>query len=396
MSGYSAAVSVCLISGRRVVVAPDEPVIDHGGVLVENGVISAVGPAAELARDGVEHRAHPGATVLPGLINAHAHLAFDVTRDPVPALRDADHDALRATIETNASAHVEAGITTVRDLGDRDGLVALHRDRVASGVVPGPRIVTAGAPLTPPGGHCWFLGGEVRPAEVRAAVAARAASGLDVVKVMASGGNLTPSGPRMWESQFGLAELRVVVDAAHEAGLPVAAHAHGTESIARAARAGVDTIEHAGWQAAGGERDCSDEVADLVAASGAAIVPTRFRGWRDWPPEAGLEAHLERQRWVDRHGIRTIVGNDAGVGKGYFDDLHDAMTFDVAAGWTPARVLAATTSGSAAALGIGDRVGRLAPGFVADVLVVDGDPLDDLDALRRVRLVLAGGVPIEG
>lgn len=388
--------SARLVSGARVITAADEPVVEQGGVLVRDGVVVAVGPAADLDGDGVEHLAFPGATVLPGLVNAHVHLAFDVTGDLVPALRDADHGALRATIAANAAAQLAAGITTVRDLGDRDGLVAQLRDDVAAGRTVGPRVLSAGAPLTVRGGHCWFLGGEVdaTPAAMRTAVRERAEQGLDVVKVMAGGGKLTPSGPSMWESQFGLDELAALVEAAHEAGLPVAAHAHGTDAIALAARAGVDTVEHAGWQAAGGRRDCSDEVAELVAASGATIVPTRFRGWPTWPEEAGLEAHLERQRWVDRHGIATIVGNDAGAGEGFFDDLHDAMTLYAAVGWTPAQVLAATTSRSAAVLGIGDRVGRLAPGYAADVLVVDGDPLADLAALRRVRLVLARGVPV--
>lgn len=379
-----------------MITAADGPVVEHGAVLVRDGRVAAVGPVAELATGGVEHLAFPGTTVLPGLVNAHVHLAFDVLRDPVPALRDAAHEALRATVVANAHAQLAAGITTVRDLGDRDGLVGNLRDDVAAGRATGPRVLNAGAPITIRGGHCWFLGGEVdaTPASVRAAVQERAAQGVDVVKVMAGGGQLTPTGPSMWESQFGLDELRAVVEAAREVGLPVAAHAHGTEAIGFCARAGVDTIEHAGWYAAEGRRECSDEVAELVAASGAVVVPTRFRGWTTWPDET-LEAHLGRQRWMDRHGIATIVGNDAGAGQGYFDDLHEAMTLYAAVGWTPTQVLAAATSRSAAVLGLGDRVGRLAPGYAADVLVVDGDPLADLAALRRVRSVLAAGVPVD-
>nr|WP_281376318.1 amidohydrolase family protein [Actinomycetospora corticicola] len=327
---------------------------------------------------------------MPGLIDAHVHLAFEVDRDPVPALRDADHDVLRATVADHAAAMLAAGITSVRDLGDRDGLVAAFRDEVASGSVRGPRVLTAGAPLTPPGGHCWFLGGEVERDGIRAAVAARAAAGLDVVKVMASGGMMTPTGPGIADTQFDLPTLQLVVAAAREVGLPVAAHAHGTTSIAMAARAGVDTVEHAGWYGADGGRNRDDAVAEELAASGAVTVPTRFRGWPDWPAEE-LEAALDRQRWADAHGIPVIVGNDAGAGRGRFDDLHDALTYYVEVGWTPAQVLAATTCRSADALGLGDVTGRLVPGLAADLLVVDGDPLADVRALARPRLVCARG-----
>ncbi|WP_433802433.1 amidohydrolase family protein [Actinomycetospora sp. CA-084318] len=378
-----------LLSGRRVIVDAERPPLDHAAVLVDGGVVVSVGPTAELvaAHPDVAHRAFPGATVLPGLVNAHVHLSFDVTGDPVPALRDADHDALRATIRANAAAVLAAGITTVRDLGDRDGLVAALRDDVASGAVPGPRVLTAGAPLTPPGGHCWFLGGVVGPDDVEAAVAARAAAGLDVVKVMASGGMMTPAGPGIADTQFDLPTLQRVVAAAREVGLPVAVHAHGTSSIAMAARAGADTIEHAGWYAPGGGRDPDDAVAELVAASGAVTVPTKFRGWPDWPDREEARA---RQRWADAHGIPVLLGNDAGAGQGRFDDLHEAMTWYVEVGWTPAQVLAATTCRSADALGLGEVTGRLRPGLAADLIVVDGDPLADVTALARLRLVHPG------
>ncbi|MCD2186762.1 amidohydrolase family protein [Actinomycetospora soli] len=375
-----------LLSGRRVIVDAERPPLEHAAVLVDGGVIVAVGPTAELvaAHPDVGHRAFGDATVLPGLVNAHVHLSFDVTGDPVPPLRDGDHDALRATIRANAASVLAAGITTVRDLGDRDGLVAALRDDVATGAVPGPRVLTAGAPLTPPGGHCWFLDGVVEPEDVRAAVAARAAAGLDVVKVMASGGMMTPAGPGIADTQFDLPTLQRVVEAAREVGLPVAVHAHGTASIAMAARAGADTIEHAGWYAPGGGRDPDDAVAELVAASGAVTVPTKFRGWPEWPDRA--EAR-ERQRWADAHGIPVLVGNDAGAGQGRFDDLHEAMTWYVEVGWTPAQVLAAATCRSADRLGLGDVTGRLVPGLAADVIVVDGDPLADISALRSLRLV---------
>lgn len=140
----------------------------------------------------------------------------------------------------------DGGVTTARDLGDRGGLGVDVRDGLETGVIGGPRLLVAGAPLTPPGGHCWLLGGEVdpSPAPLRAAVRARAAQRVDVVKVMASGGQSTAGGAAMWEPQFDRDSLRVIVDEATRRGLPVAAHAHGADSIADAVAAGVTTVEH--------------------------------------------------------------------------------------------------------------------------------------------------------
>ncbi|TCK26204.1 amidohydrolase family protein [Pseudonocardia endophytica] len=395
-----------LITADRVVTAPGEPVVPHGAVLVDGDTIVAVGTAADLepvARDA-ERWDVRGGTVQPGLLNAHVHLSFRVDDDPVPSLRDRDHDALRRAIAANARACVEAGVTTVRDLGDRDGLVSAFRDDVAAGRADGPRVLTAQSPLTVAGGHCWFLGGEIdvdaHPSDVvlaiRDAVTRRAAAGADVIKVMAGGGRMTPSGAPMWQSQFGLRDLRAVVDAAAGHGLPVAAHAHGTHAMGLAARAGVTTIEHGGWHTAPGPDGgtahfCDDAVAEAIAASGAVVVPTRFRGWRDWPADAGLQGQIDRTHWSRGHGIAMIAGNDAGVGRGWFDDLTDALTYYRAAGVPAAEVLDMATTGAAAALGVGDRTGRLAPGLAADVLAVGGDPLADTDALRDVRGVLAAG-----
>lgn len=375
-------------------------------MLVEDGLVSAVGPGGELAaaRPDAERLDFPGATVMPGLINAHAHLCFDVTTDPRPALEAGDESTVRATVAANAVAALDGGVTTLRDLGDLDGLLLAFRAEVDAGDATGPHILTATSPLTPPKGHCWFLGGELdvesRDGEeagraIKGAVDRRADAGADVVKVMASGGNLTPAGAPMWKSQFAQSHLDAIVAAAHERGLPVAGHAHGVDAMARCARAGVDTIEHGSWRVepgpdGGPAYDTSEEVADLIAASGAVVVPTRSRGWASWPPEAGLDRQLEHLAWAAGRGVTMLAGNDAGVGQGTFDDLTDAITLLGAAGWSNAEALAAATTTAARALGRGDRIGRLMQGYAADLVVLDDDPLVDLRAVGRVRFVLAG------
>lgn len=387
-----------LLTAGRVLVAPDQPVLAHGSVLVTgDGQIGDVGPEAVLGEryPDTPRLDFPAATALPGLINAHVHLAFEATTDPVAALRSGDHATIRRTIATHARTLLDAGITTARDLGDRDGLVGEFRDQVAARAAVGPRILSSYAPLTSPQGHCWFLGGEVSgTAAVRTAVHRQADQGADLIKVMAGGGRLTPLAAPVWESQFGLEELRAAVDAAHERGLRIAAHAHGTDTMALCATAGVDTIEHGGWLTGPtAEPRCyepREDIAELIAARGIAVCPTRFRNWGSWPPEAGLEGLIERLAWMRSRGITLIAGTDAGVGNGRYDDLVEALGLYVAAGWTQSEALALATTRAGAALGDSD-LGRLAPGSAADLLVVDGDPLADLEALRAVLCVVAGG-----
>lgn len=142
--------------------------------------------------------------MLPGVINAHVHLAFHGGPDTVATLRATEDAALAAAMAQRAQQMLACGVTTVRDLGDRGGLAARLRDRIAAGELPGPRILTSGAPLTIKQGHCWFLGGEVAgPGELRPRVRALASAGVDLIKVMASGGQLTPNSPPMWATLSG-------------------------------------------------------------------------------------------------------------------------------------------------------------------------------------------------
>ena len=388
-----------LVTAGRVVTAPGRPIIENGAVLIAgDGTIGDVGPdpAVSARHPHVRKVSFPDSTMLPRLINAHVHLAFDATADPVAALRRGDHPVIRETITSHARELLDAGITTVRDLGDRDGLVGQVRDEIAAGTRAGPRVLSAFAPLTSPQGHCWFLGGEVSgEQQMRSAVSRLADSGADVIKVMAGGGRLTPKAAPVWQSQFTLAEVRAAVDAAHAAGLPVAAHAHGTDTMALCAEVGVDTIEHGGWLT-GPTADprCYDprsDIADLIAARDIAVCPTRSRDWKAWPPEAGLDGLLERLSWMRSRGIRLIAGTDAGVGSGKYDDLVEALTMYEAAGWSTSEALATATTTAAAVLGLGHEIGELTAGYSADVLVVDGSPLDDLEALRDVRCVISGG-----
>ena len=366
-------------------------------VVVADGVIAAVhGPAGPVP-PGAHVMDLPGLTLLPGLVDAHLHLCFDATGDPAGHLAGTGDDLLREHMAEAARRALHAGVTTVRDLGDRGYLALDLRDSDPAGRAgPLPAIVAAGPPITTPGGHCHFLGGAASGERgLRAAVRERAERGVDVIKVMASGGNLTP-GSLAHEPQFGVRALRAIVDEAHHHGLPVTAHAHSARSIADAVAAGVDGIEHATFMTADGV-DAPETVIRAIAARRIAV------GWtvgRDpaqpgaAPPQIAsrMAALITARRRLYESGAVLVPGSDAGVTPA---KPHDVLRFapdDMAvAGLSPAEILWAMTSRAAQACGLGHRKGRIAPGFDADILAVDGNPLADLAAIRRLHAVYAGG-----
>ncbi|MGW7543127.1 amidohydrolase family protein [Streptomyces sp. NPDC054770] len=372
--------------------------LEDGAILVEGATITTVGPRTRLAvRAGADetHFAFPDATVVPGLIDTHVHLVFDGSSDPVAALRASDDEHLLSEMRRRAEQLVRSGVTTVRDLGDRNQLALRLNEEIGRGDTAGPRVVSAGTPLTTPGGHCHFLGGEVSgEASVRDLVRRNLAAGVGVIKVMATGGGLTKDGPKSWQSQFSGDELRALVDEAHQAGVPVAAHAHGVDGISAVVDAGVDTIEHCSWMTEDGfglRRDVLKKIIDRDIAVCPAVSPH----WQMVPRVFGEERAkvlFGQVREMAEAGVKLVAGTDAGVQRTGFDgSLVPALAFYAHLGITNDRIIDMATAHAADALGLGSSVGRIAPGFYADLLVVSGDPLTDLDALKEIRAVIAAG-----
>jgi imidazolonepropionase-like amidohydrolase len=326
-------------------------------------------------------------------MDAHVHLELDPQHRRPPQLDDPRDPQAMAE---RAAAMVRAGITTARDLGGGVWAELELRNRIAAGEIPGPRLLCAGQPLTCPGGHCHFWGGEVDgPASARQVIERQVSHRVDLIKVMATGGMFTP-GTDPAGAQFDLDTLTGIVDTARLHGLPVAAHCHGTRGIELAARAGVRTIEHCSWMGeAGWAGNYEDAVARLMLARGVWVSPTVNRGWQrylDNPDPTKLTRIRAAFQAMLALGIAVVASTDAGIPGVFHHELPQALdVFSRIAQCSAEVALRSATSDAARALGLEAVTGRLAPGFAADLLLVDGDPLQDLTALSRPVAVWAAG-----
>jgi imidazolonepropionase-like amidohydrolase len=333
------------------------------------------------------------ATLLPGLLDAHVHLAITNTD---PATRAGPPARLALRMVRNGHAQLRAGVTTVRDLGAPDGLDGVVRHAYGDGLALGPRLLASGRPLVAPGGHAAFMGRPVASADdARRAVAEAVAAGVDWIKLMATAG-LSTAGAEASEQQLPDAVLRAAVAEAHAAGLPVAAHAVAGPGVRAAIDAGVDSLEH-------GYVLGADDVA-AMRDHGTTYVPTRtvvhqvaggleIEGSR---PPARARAAARRADATHGAAIRRALAADIPIVAGT-DYQHGALPLEVAllvdAGLTPTEALRAATSGAARLLRRPD-LGALAVGAPADLLVVRGDPLRDVRALREPLLVVRAGAVV--
>lgn len=375
---------------------------DGAMVFVDDGRIAGVEAAGAAVPDGVQLIDLPHGTLLPGLVNAHVHLCGDSDNGALERLPEFSPDHLRDVIETALQQQLASGVTTVRDLGDDRWSVVDRRDR--AGTNHGPHIVASGPPITSVGGHCWMMGGEVAGQEaLRAAVRERAERRVDIVKVMASGGNMTP-GTDIAACQFTLDEVRGVVEESHDLGLPVTAHAHALTAVEQAVEAGVDGIEHCSCLTASGI-EISEDLLRRLRERAIVVCPTLGKA-----PDAvltprlvemlarfgmTLESRREIFAGVLAAGVQVVSGDDAGITQGKRHGFFPEAILDlVAGGASVTDALVSATSSAAQACGVGERKGRLRAGFDADLLVVDGDVGADPTALRSVVLVVVGGTPV--
>jgi imidazolonepropionase-like amidohydrolase len=388
-------------------------------VIVANGRIDAVVKRNSLPSDAdTTHEVHDlgDVSLLPGFVETHAHMHFPAPLDYREIARPDPVERLVIRATAAMRMLLLSGATTVRDTGSRDDVALAIRSALRDGVIPGPRLLVAGAPITTTAGHYWFLGGEADSTdEVIRRVRERKKAGVDAVKIMASGGGYTPtSNPR--SQQYGPDTMRAAVAEAHRLGLPVLAHSLTAASNRICAEAGVDTIIHGGvWWTEHPVRDRAYDydpaVADLIAARGIWIDPTigevelhrehhdaglpampEFDHWAlpDVPSE--LEPRLEFMQDMARRGVRFIGGMGMGMPIVTFDSVAgSAQAYARLLGFSPWQAIATITADAAAALGLATTVGAIRPGLAADLVSVGGDPVVDLGALRLPRDVIQGG-----
>jgi imidazolonepropionase-like amidohydrolase len=366
--------------------------VTDGAVVISGALVQWAGPAHVLPEQyrGLPRSGYPDSTIMPGLIDSHVHLGFDGGPDPAARMQADTDEQQRALMLHSARELLGVGVTTARDLGARAYLAVAVRDAIAAGLAPGPRLVVAASPITTTGGHCWFMGGEADSvADLRRIVRTHSGRGTDLIKVMATGGLMT-AGTAPGAPQYAVAQLAVIVEEAARAGQPVAAHAHGTEGISWAVEAGVSTVEHCSFVAETGQVQFSEPLAARMAEQGTFVCPTINVSTPRHSKVTGITfgAYVKELR---DGGVRIIAGTDAGIFNTPHRQYVSGLEHMVRLGLEPADVLVSATSAAAAALGLGAVTGRLAPGYAADLIVVDGDPRADIAALRQLRRVIARG-----
>jgi len=342
-----------------------------------------------------------GCTLLPGLINCHVHLCFGAEADPVRAMKDEPHALTALKVLRRAQETVEAGVTTVRDLGGRDYAEFAVRRAVAEGLFPGPRILGAGRPVCMTGGHGNSIGREADgPDDARKAVREQLKAGADVIKLIATGGVMTP-GVEPGSPQLTLEEMRAAIEEATKAGRRTAAHAQGSTGIADAIEAGITTIEHGIF--------LTDEIIAAMKRKGVFLVATLAApaaisagglaaGIPDYmvrKSDAVVTAHVASFRRAHEAGARIAAGADSGTPLNPHGSLLPELELMVKYGMTPLEAIRSATLVAAEALGLGGETGRVAEGHAADLLAVTGDPAERIGALGDVRLVLARGAIIK-
>ena len=378
-------------------------------VVMEGDKIVSVGPMAQVQRSTSDRLIDlPNATVLPGLTDAHTHL----TGDP----RNIGYQSLgisipRATLTgaRNARLTLEAGFTTVRNVGAEGYSDVALRDAINAGDIPGPRMLVSGPALGITGGHCDE---DLLPFEYHATAEGVADGvegvqhkarevikyGADLIKICATGGVLS-KGDNPQASQYTLEEMKAIVADAHRLGRKVAAHAHGAQGILWASQAGVDSIEHGSY--------IDDAAIAEMKKNGTYLVPTLYLG--DWFIEHAAENHVPDFLLVKAKavmpaarknvahafasGVKVAFGTDAAV---YPHGLN-AREFAVMVklGLTPLQAIQAATVNAADLLGWSDKIGGIDPGKWADIIAVDGDPLQDVTTLEHVKFVMKGGAVVE-
>ena len=396
-----------LITAPRLFTGLASAPIDRGAVLVERERIVAAGRESDIGSlEGPVQRFHvPDGTIVPGLIDGHTHLTCSASDRMVA---DAfDDDDLTATIRATDHAHaaLRAGITTLRDCGSRHRVVSRVRDAIRLGITSGPRLLLSGSVITTTGGHMHFVGREVDdPLELPRAVREQVRAGADFIKVTNTGGGLVPGNGTAY-LQFDREALRLIIDEAGRLGVHVAVHSLSTAGIAEVVEARPRTVEHLTFhKSSDGDIEYDGAMVDRLVERGIPGCQV-IVGWHrrahgamgrlrdDLEPATlqQLEDRIKVLQDMRGRGLRFIAGSDAGMPRTWFDNFGLILDLSVRhIGMSPAESILSATRDAAHTFGLDDR-GVLAPGRLADVCVLRGNPFVDTGAFYGSVLTMVGG-----
>ncbi|MFO7941410.1 MAG: amidohydrolase family protein [Bacillota bacterium] len=353
---------------------------------------------------GADATHFPGCTIVPGLVNCHSHLVMPGDGTKIEEAMEVGDDELLTRAASNARRALENGVTTLADLGGRNDVTFSLRDAIERGEMLGPRLVLAGRPITSVKGHCWPFNGEVSDLEaLEREIDALLSRGADLIKIMGNGGGTRGTDP--FTPQFDDEMMSFAARKAHEAGKPAFVHCSCTSVVRQAVDAGFDVIVHGNLNKTREELDFDEDLVKRAADLGAVWNPTlevTRSGIRTLESEGADEETIRSRRDAYRRrleevarvrslGAGMIAGSDEGWSGNAFGNFHRELEALAEIGMDNLEVLKAATSATAAALRVDDSVGSLAPGKKADVLVVGGNPAEDLDVMGDLRAIYRGG-----
>ena len=402
-----------VVSGDLLWDGTDHPPVSDGVVVIRGDQVVEAGPRHRVrvpTGPDVQTLVFSGCTVLPGLIDTHVHLIWPGDGTPAHTFTgNASDTALLFTATRNAHAALCAGVTTLRDLGSRGRVVLDLRDAVNAGLIHGPRILASGPPITISGGHMHYLGGEADTAdEVRRIARSHWRMGADVFKMVLNGGGTPRTHP--WIPAYSQPEIEAAVAEARDHETQLIVHANSSEAIRRGVMAGVSAVEHCTFLRGPGDVLFDARLAEEIVHRGVYVGHTLQAGYRSLQRAREQWSELspsERVQWDARQrvldaqmnncaqllnmGALVVPSTDAGWSLNRFGEYWIGMELLVRAGATPLEALTTGTRIAAKAVGLGDKLGTLGPGKIADLAVVGGDPTTTIADLHNVRAVLRSG-----